>query len=359
MRHCYIIAEAGVNHNGSMELALQLVAAAAAAGADAVKFQTFRAASTVSASAPKAEYQINSTGPKQTQLEMLRALELDEASHHLLKAHCLVNHIDFLSTPFDLPSVDLLADRLKVSRLKLPSGEITNAPLLLKAASKGLPIILSTGMSHLGEVEEALGVLACGLLGKTARLRRSDFRSIWSDPLAIEILKDRVSLLHCTTEYPAPYESVNLRAMDTLKAAFGLPVGLSDHTIGTAIPIAAVARGAQIIEKHFTLDRHLPGPDHAASLTPQELTEMVASIRATEAALGHALKCPAPVEFKNILAIRRSIMASRPIAAGEAFGPDNLTIKRPAGGRSPMDWFDTLGRKAERNYGVDEAIDAP
>ncbi|CAG0957653.1 partial N-acetylneuraminate synthase, partial [Anaerolineae bacterium] len=251
---CCIIAEAGVNHNGSIDMALSLIDAAAAAGADIVKFQTFKAEAVVSRFAPKAEYQIDATGSDESQLEMVRRLELSRDDHRSLLRHCASRGIGFLSTPFDIASARFLVQELGLGQLKIPSGELTNAPLLLEMARMGRPVILSTGMSSLGEIEEALGVLALGYLNSTTRPSREAFRQAYLSDEGQALLCEKASLLHCTTEYPAPYEETNLTAMDTLKHAFGLPVGFSDHTEGIAIPLAAVARGAVIIEKHFTLD---------------------------------------------------------------------------------------------------------
>ncbi|MEZ0296860.1 MAG: N-acetylneuraminate synthase, partial [Candidatus Methylacidiphilales bacterium] len=299
----YIIAEAGVNHNGCLDTAERLIDAAKAAGADAVKFQTFRADSLVSKSAKKAAYQQQTTDAEESQYQMIKNLELNEEAHVRLRQYCVKSGIEFLSTPFDLESVDLLV-KLGVSRLKIPSGELTNAPLILKVAQTGLPLILSTGMATLAEVEQALQVIAYGIAASksagTPPSRRA-FADAYTTASALEQteLNRRVTLLHCTTEYPAPVHSVNLRAMDTLRHAFGLSVGYSDHTQGITIPIAAVARGAVLIEKHFTLDRTMPGPDHKASLEPPELAAMVRGIRETEAALGSPRKVPAASEIRN------------------------------------------------------------
>jgi N-acetylneuraminate synthase len=351
----FIIAEAGVNHNGSVELAVKLVQAAAAAGADAVKFQTFRADRVVSRFAPKAGYQEAATGTGESQLEMVRRLELDAAAHEQLMACCREHGIQFLSTPFDLESVELLV-RLGVPRLKISSGEITNAPLLLKAAGTGLPVILSTGMSTLGEVETALGVLACGYLGGEESPSRAGFARAFGRPEGQRALREKVVLLHCTTEYPAAWEEVNLRAMDTLAAAFGLPAGYSDHTPGITVALAAAARGAAVLEKHFTLDKSLPGPDHRASLDPAELAALVQGVRQVETALGQAGKYPTPSEWPNREVVRRSLMAACPIRRGEVFTEANLSAKRPGGGVSPLYFWDWLGRRAEKDYQTDEAI---
>jgi N-acetylneuraminate synthase len=353
----YVIAEAGVNHNGDLELALRLVDAAAAAGADAVKFQSFRADRMASRAAPKAAYQRRATGAAEGQYEMLRRLELDAAAHEALADHCRGRAVDFLSTPFDEDSLRLLVDLVGVECVKLGSGEVTNGPLLLAAASTGRPIILSTGMSTLGEVEAALGVLAFGYTRPEAAPERPAFRAALADPAGRQALEDRVTLLHCTTQYPAPFESVNLRAMDTLKAAFGLSVGLSDHSAGIAVPIAAVARGAVMIEKHLTLDRRLPGPDHAASLEPDEMRAMVDGIRAVEAALGEPAKQPAPGEIENLTVARKSLVAARPIAAGKLLEPADIAVKRPGDGMSPLAYWELLGTVARRDYAPEEPLE--
>jgi N-acetylneuraminate synthase len=349
-----IIAEAGVNHNGSLDLALQLVDAAHASGANAVKFQTFQAARLVSRVAPKAEYQKRTTDAGESQFEMIRKLELDEAAHQRLIERCTEKGIEFISTPFDLESVELLA-KLKVRRLKLPSGELTNGPLLWTAARTGLPVILSTGMARLGEVEEALGALALGYLNLKPKSRQS-LTEVFASAAGQQVLREKVTLLHCTTEYPAPAAEVNLRAMDTMAQAFGLPVGFSDHTDGIAVAVAAVARGATVIEKHFTLDRSLPGPDHKASLEPDELKAMVTAIRSAEVALGSQIKSPAAAERKNMSVARKSLVALKPIKRGESFTPENLGVKRPGTGISPMEFWDKLGQTASRDYSPDDPI---
>lgn len=351
-----VIAEAGVNHNGSLDRALALVETAATAGADVVKFQTFRAASLASKTAPKAAYQKRATDQAESQLEMLQRLELGESEHDQLIDACKARGIEFLSTPFDFGSLDLLAGRLNLPRLKIGSGEITNYPLLLAAAQTGKALILSTGMSTLAEVEGALGVLAFGYLSRESPSLEA-FAAAYGEPEGRVALAENVTLLHCTTEYPAPDGEVNLRAMDSLRETFGLPVGLSDHSQGIAIPIAAVGRGAVMIEKHFTLDRKLPGPDHKASLEPSELGEMIAAIRRVEAALGDGVKAPTPRERKNIPIARKSLVAARRIKAGESFTPENLTVKRSGNGISPLRYWDLLGQHATRNYAADEAIE--
>jgi N,N'-diacetyllegionaminate synthase len=318
MQSVFIIAEAGVNHNGSLDLALQLIDAAKLAGADAVKFQTFRAENLATTSAHKAAYQERTTSNSETQFEMLKRLELDVNAHRKLIERCRNAGIQFLSSPFDLESADLL-EKMDVPLYKIPSGEITNVPYLQHIASKGKPIILSTGMCTLGEIEDAV---------KT--LRDSGARVI--------------TLLHCVTEYPAPFDEINLRAMHTMHTAFGLPVGYSDHTPGFEIAIAAAALGAVVIEKHFTLDRNLPGPDHAASLEPQELEQMVRAIRHVQAALGNGIKEPARCEIPNMSVARKSIVAARSLRAGHKLQREDLAIKRPGSGIAPRQLADLIGR---------------
>lgn len=352
----FIIAEAGVNHNGSLDMALRLIDAAADAGADAVKFQTFKSEAVISRFAVKAEYQAKTTGADESQLEMVKKLELSAEAHVTLVEYCKKRSIQFLSTPFDLESVDLLVDKLKVSQLKIPSGEITNAPLILKCAQAAKPVILSTGMSTLGDIEDALGVLAFGYLKTDATPSCAAFSEAYLSQAGQAALKKNVTLLHCTTEYPAPIAEVNLRVMQTMSHAFGLPVGYSDHTEGITIPVAAVSLGAMVIEKHFTLDRSLPGPDHKASLEPQELAQMVKAIRQVEFALGTGAKLPSPSERKNMVIARKSIVAARNIKAGEMLNEENMTTKRPGGGLSPMSFWEVMGKQAQRDYLQDEAI---
>lgn len=328
-----IIAEAGVNHNGSLELAKQLVACAAAAGADIVKFQSFITGKSISRQAPKAEYQKETTCAEESQYEMVRKLELSRADHEALIEECRRHRISFLSTAFDTDSFDMLLE-LGVEQVKIPSGELTNLPLLRYVTRLGKPVILSTGMARLGEIESALEII------ERAGTPRS-----------------RITVLHCTTEYPTPMEDVNLRAMLSLKQAFGVEVGYSDHTRGIEVPIAAVALGATVIEKHFTLDRGLPGPDHQASLEPHELKAMVDAIRNIERALGDGVKRPSPSELKNKAIARKSLVASRSIQAGELFSADNLATKRPGTGISPMRWDEIVGHPAPRNFAADELIE--
>lgn len=353
-----VIAEAGVNHNGSLQRALDLVDAAAAAGADIVKFQTFRAGRLASRSAPKADYQKRETGAAESQLDMLRTLELDEAAHRTLITRCAEKGIEFLSTPFDHESLNLLTGTFDLPRLKLGSGDLTNAPLLLAIARSARSLILSTGMATLSEVEEALGVLAFGYAPlPDATPSIAAFRLAYESDAGQQALRNKVALLHCTTEYPTPAGDVNLRAMDTLRQAFGLEVGYSDHTQGTAISLAAVARGATIIEKHFTLDRNLPGPDHKSSLEPEELAAMVVDIGRVETALGDGIKRSAESERPNRTVARKSLVAARPIQAGERFSTENIEIKRPGGGIAPVRYWEFLGRQSPRTYAEDEVIE--
>ena len=354
--HTLIIAEAGVNHNGSIERAIGLVDAAADAGADFVKFQTFRADKLASANAPKADYQKATTGAQQSQLEMLRQLELSLEDHETLIGRCKERGIRFLSTPFDNDSVDFLAKRLRLDVIKLPSGELTNPLILLKAAQSRHHIILSTGMATLDEIEQALGVLAFGYLTPKAKPSRAAFKKAFKSRVAQAALKKRVTLLHCTTEYPAPFADVNLRAMATMADEFALPVGYSDHTPGITVSIAAVARGAVMIEKHLTLDRNLPGPDHRASIEPGEFAALVQAIRETELALGDARKICRPSEKKNRAVARKSLVAAGHIARGDVFSAENLTAKRPGNGRSVYDYWDLLGKRAKRAYDENEPL---
>lgn len=332
MTKVFIIAEAGVNHNGDMAVARKLVDVACEAGADAVKFQTFKAKGLLSRGAGKAAYQEVTTSAAESQFDMISRLELDEASHVELIAYCRERGIRFLSTPFDAESIELL-DRLGMTLFKIPSGEVINLPYLRQIAKVAREVILSTGMADLGEVEDALDILTGAGLPMEA-----------------------ITVLHATTEYPAPVGEVNLRAMGTMARAFGVKVGYSDHTIGIEVSLAAVALGAVVIEKHFTLDRTMEGPDHKASLEPHELKALVAGIRKVEAALGDGVKKPGPTERRNIEPVRKSLVAARAIRKGEILGPDNMTAKRPGGGRSPMLWDSLVGTPASRDYEADEPL---
>ncbi|AWE06395.1 N-acetylneuraminate synthase [Lysinibacillus sp. 2017] len=351
----YIIAEAGVNHNGDMNTAKKLIDIAKNAGANAVKFQTFISEEVISTYAPKAEYQISNTGNDESQLEMVKKLELTFEDFRKLKAYCEGIEIEFLSTPFDLPSVDFLLKELQLKTIKIPSGEITNAPYLLKVAQYKPQIILSTGMSTLAEIQDALGVLAFGLLG-LENPSIENFKIAYNTVEGQQLLKQHVSLLHCTTEYPAPVEEVNLNAMDTMKNAFLLPIGYSDHTEGNAVSIAAVAKGATIIEKHITYDKNAQGPDHRASSEPEEFTQLVTSIRAIESALGNGVKIPSTSEIKNIAIARKSIVAKTNIEVDETLTMENIAVKRPGTGISPMYYWEIQGFKTVKNFDKDEEI---
>jgi N-acetylneuraminate synthase len=349
------IAEAGVNHNGSIDLARELVDVAAEAGADVVKFQSFKAAQLATAQAAKATYQVTNTQEAGSQLDMLRRLELSDHDHEVLLEHCKARGIRFMSTAFDADSLRLLGT-LGMPAIKIPSGDITCAPLLLQAARLRQLLIVSSGMSTLSDIEQALGVIAFGLTTDAEPAGRGDFDAAFASVVGRDALRRHVTLLHCVTQYPASASAVNLRAMDTMASAFGLPVGYSDHTAGIEVSIAAVARGATVIEKHFTLDRTLPGPDHAASLEPAELKALISAIRNVEVALGSTLKCPSPEEVPNRQVARRSLVAARPIKAGAPIGLDDLTWKRPGTGLSPMELWDVVGRRATRDYDIDNLI---
>jgi N,N'-diacetyllegionaminate synthase len=330
--HTLIIAEAGVNHNGDIELAKRLIDVAADAGADLVKFQTFSAERLATQSAPKADYQNQTTDQAESQFAMLKQLELSADMHEALIAHCQQRNIGFFSTGFDIQSLDYLAS-LGAERFKIPSGEITNLPYLRHVGGFGKPVILSSGMATLGEIEAALEVL------ETAGTPRT-----------------QITVLHCNTEYPTPMQDVNLRAMCSIRDAFGVDVGYSDHTAGIEVPIAVVALGATVIEKHLTLDRNSPGPDHKASLEPDEFAAMVRAIRNIEQATGDGIKRPSPSEAKNKPIARKSLVAAKPICAGERFTAENVTAKRPGTGMSPMRWDEVIGRVAGRDFAADELI---
>ncbi|EOI2961399.1 TPA: N-acetylneuraminate synthase [Campylobacter jejuni] len=333
MKKILVIAEAGVNHNGDIDVAKKLIEVASEAGADYIKFQTFKTELCISKNAKKADYQLKTTDENESQFDMVKKLELDIEKHKILLEYCKKNHIQFLSTAFDLDSIDLLVE-LGIDIFKIPSGEITNLPYLKKIASFNKNIILSTGMATLGEIEKTLNVL---VENGTQR--------------------EKITLLHCNTEYPTPIEDVNLKAMQTLKEAFKLPVGYSDHTLGITIPIAAVAMGASIIEKHFTLDKGMQGPDHLASLEPNELKSMIKSVRELEQAFGDGIKKPSESESKNINIGRKSIVAICSIKKGEIFTEKNLGVKRPGIGISPMLWDEVIGKVAKKDFEIDELIE--
>ncbi|WP_434357282.1 N-acetylneuraminate synthase [Parasalinivibrio latis] len=346
-----IIAEAGVNHNGEEKLAFALVDAAYEAGADIVKFQTFKAKNLVTAQAIQADYQVANTQRQESQLAMLSRLELSYEAHQALVTHCESLGIEFLSTAFDSESLDFLVNDLGLKRLKLPSGELTNAPLVLQHARTQCDLIVSTGMATLSEIEMALGVIAFGYIGGTdVEPSLLAFQEAYVSEEGQKALKEKVTVLHCTTEYPAPMNEINLRAMDTLAKAFELPAGYSDHSEGITIPVAAVARGAVLIEKHFTLDKNMEGPDHKASLEPHELAEMVKAVRQVERALGSGVKSPTVSEVKNKSVARKSLVAASAIGAGELLTVSNVTIKRPGSGMSPYRYWDIIGSPASQAY---------
>jgi N-acetylneuraminate synthase len=352
-----VIAEAGVNHNGEEELAFKLVDAAFDAGADIVKFQTFKAGELASKHAVQAEYQVSNTKKKESQIDMLRRLELPFDLHHKLVSYCEQLGINFLSTAFDSASLRFLIDDLGLNRLKIPSGDITNAPFILEHARSRCDLILSTGMSNLSDIELALSVIAFGYIAESKSLPSLEaFREAYASKEGQLALMEKVTVLHCTTEYPAPFDEINLNVLQTLRASFGLSIGYSDHSEGIFVPIAAVAKGASVIEKHFTLDKTMTGPDHRASLNPEELTQMIAGIRIVELALGCSIKSPTTSEFKNIPVARKSLVARSVIKEGEEFTKENIGLKRPGNGRSPFDFWSLIGNKASRNYDADEFL---
>lgn len=353
----YIIAEAGVNHNGQAEVAHQLIEVGAQCGANAVKFQTFKADKLVTQNAQQAVYQQKNVNKSQSQYELLKNLEISYADHLALAHTCQKNQIDFMSTAFDIDSLYFLIEELGVDILKIPSGDITNAPYLLAHAQFKKRIILSTGMASLSEIEQALGVLAFGLMNLNEAPCRKAFELAYSSNEGQNLLNQYVTVLHCTTEYPAPFNQINLQAMKTLQTAFKLPIGYSDHSAGIEVSIAAVALGAQIIEKHFTLDKAMEGPDHKASLNPKELSQMVSSIRNIELAMGDGIKRSQPAEILNKSVARRSLVAASDIASGDIFNAENIAIKRPGNGMSPFEYWDILGSIATQKYQVGDLIE--
>lgn len=349
MNGCFIIAEAGVNHNGDYDNAIRLVELAADAGVDAVKFQTFQAEKLVTASAMKAGYQVTNTGDGGRQYEMLKQLEMPNSWHFQLQELCEKRGVEFISTPFDVDSLHFLVNELDVKRLKLGSGEIGNAPLLYEAGLSRKPVIISTGMASLQEIRLSLGAFLCGAL-KVGRPTLADFEKALSDPQAAEILLERVWLLQCTTSYPAPLDQIHLRVMGTLRHEFGTKVGFSDHSEGIIASIVAVAMGAAVIEKHFTLDKTMEGPDHLASVEPNELGALVEAIRTAETTMGSAEKVCSSLEVGIMPAARKSLVLLADIEAGETFTEDNLGVMRPGGGISPIHYWETLGTKAKQKF---------
>ena len=359
MKPALIIAEAGVNHNGSIEMALKLIDAAVSAGADVVKFQTFKAGNLVTKRAEKADYQKQMAESYESQYSMLKRLELSCEEHYELMDYCEQMGIEFLSTAFDPESLEFLVKDLCLKKLKIPSSEITNGPQLLTHALTGCDLILSTGMATMREIEEALGVLAFGFLNRNndqVMPSRAAFQQAYLSEEGRHILLKKVTLLHCTAEYPAPMEEINLNAMITMQQVLGLEVGYSDHSKGITVATAATALGATIIEKHFTLDNNLHGPDHKASLEPNELTEMVKAIRSVEIAMGSDIKRPTLSELKNRVIARKSLVADREIEEGELFTKENLVSKRPGDGISPMFYWDYLEQKAEKRLEKDQCL---
>ena len=351
MSNILVIAEIGVNHNGDEALARELIDVAANAGADIVKFQTFKADLLVTERAEKANYQNRNDGSTGSQSDMLKKLELNRGSFRRLCDYCVTKNIKFMSTAFDLSSASFLVNELGQNILKIPSGEIVNGPYLLEHARFKKKIILSTGMATLGEIEEALAIIAFGLMGEEGKKPgRDSFLSAYMSKAGQALLKENVSLLHCTTEYPTPFQDANLKCIQTLASTFGLVTGFSDHTEGIAAPLAAVALGASIIEKHFTMDKNLVGPDHRASLDPSELAAMVTGIRDIEAALGDGIKIPTPSEKKNIIAVRQSLVAIKNIDVGEYFTIENIGTRRPGSGLNPSLYWDLLGKKVTRGF---------
>lgn len=351
MQKVCVIAEAGVNHNGSEELAFELVDAAHKAGADIVKFQTFKAKELTTSSAKQADYQKVNSKKEESQLAMLSRLELGYDVHHRLIKRCSELGIEFLSTAFDSESLSFLANDLQLKKLKIPSGEITNAPLVLEHARTGCDLLVSSGMATLAELESVLGVIAFGYTASVSENPSIEgFQRAYSSSEGRRALEEKVTLLHCTTEYPAPLEEINLRAIDTMASAFKLPVGYSDHSEGIIVPIAAVARGVTLIEKHFTLDKSMDGPDHKASLDPTELHDMVSSIRSVEIMLGNGVKGPFPSELKNKAIARKSLIAKENISKGDVFTERNIGVKRPEAGMSPYKYWSLLGSVAEEDF---------
>lgn len=371
----FIIAEAGVNHNGDLDKALALVDVAVEAGADAIKFQTFKAEALVTQSAQKADYQKHNTGNDSSQFDMLKQLELPHEHHFRIKDYCEQKRIEFMSTAFDFESLAFLLSKMDLQRLKIPSGELTNDPLVFAHAQSGLPLIVSTGMATISEIEHALMVICGGLLSHAGIVHQEgglsqkgelpqksapeahDWQRYYTDAKGRELLMQRAAILQCVTEYPAPPESLNLRAINTLHHTFGLPVGLSDHSLGTWAALGAVSLGARIIEKHITLDKSLPGPDHKASLAPHELVQMVREIRQLEQALGDGIKRPLPCEIPNRAVARKSLVITSPIKAGEVLSAQHVGIKRPEGGMPPSKYWHVLGKVARKDLSVGALLD--
>lgn len=357
----FMIAEAGVNHNGCLDLALKMVDTASEAGADAIKFQIFDADQLVVLGAEKANYQRCSGDRREDQHQMLRGLELSKHDFFKIKEHCLKRQIKFLASPFDSDSLSFLVDELEAPVVKFGSGEISSLPLLMEAARKGVSMILSTGMSDIEDVCLALGTIAYGYMNTAVdhsalEPSKDVFLRTFGSEEAKAIIKERITLLHCTSEYPAPFESINLRAMKTLRDTFDLPVGFSDHSRGVHVSLAAVALGATTLEKHFTLDKNMVGPDHKASLDPEELKRWVRETREVAVSLGSEAKNPQAVELENRKVVRKSLVALKPIPKGDSFSEQNLGIKRPGGGLPPYRYWEFLGKVANKDFRVDDPI---
>jgi N-acetylneuraminate synthase len=352
----FVIAEAGVNHNGNIDIAKRLIDCAVSSGADAVKFQTFVADLLVTKTAKQASYQEKNTNRQISQYQMLKELELSFDAYQMLSEYCKEVGIEFMSTAFDSLSLKFLTQEIGLNRLKIPSGDITNAPFLFEHARTGADLILSTGMSTISEIRSALSVIALGYAGSGILTGRGEIPILDRDEIQAQ-LAEKVVLLHCTTEYPAPLETINLKAIGTLSEEFGLPVGYSDHSEGDLVSIAAVAQGAQVIEKHFTLDREMEGPDHKASMEPQALRKLITSIREVEIALGDGIKAPLGIENQNKEVARKSLVAAATIKKGEPLTEDNMAVKRPGTGVSPFEYWSMLNMKAHRDYAEGELLE--
>ncbi len=351
----YIIAEAGVNHNGSFDMAKQLIDVAIESGAHAVKFQTFLSEEVIAKDTPKCGYQIEQTGSDESQLEMIQKLQLSFDQKRELFEYGRSKGIEVLSTPFDLQSLEFLLD-LKMSRIKIASGEITNPLLLLNAGKSQKPVILSTGMSTLKDIQTALEILVFGYLNNGDEPSYENFTKAFCTAEGQDLLKEKVTILHCTTNYPAPYDELNLNVIETMQKAFRVDVGYSDHSKGFLASCIAVSKGATIVEKHFTLDNDLPGPDHKASLNPQDLKDLVINIKKTEEMLGRSEKIPSHGELETAALVRRSIVAGGDISEGEVFTEENLKLKRPGTGLGPENYFDLIGKESKKTYKLDDFI---
>ena len=358
MKKTYIIAEAGVNHNGNKKLALELIDIASESGADAIKFQTFKAENLSTPYAKQASYQSLNSGVKESQYQMLKKLELESDFYFDLESKCKEKNIDFLSTAFDYESLNFLVSNFNLKYLKIPSGEITNGPFLLSHALTGKNIILSTGMSNLKEIEKALSILAFGYLkkNKPKKILKEDFTNAFNSVEGKNILKKKVTILHCTTDYPAKINEINLGAMETIRDKFNTDIGYSDHSEGFIVSLSAAILGASVIEKHFTKNKKLKGPDHKASLNPKELKRMITLIREFETLKGSKVKKPSKSEMKNLNIVRKSIVAKEIIKKGEKFTEKNLAFKRPGGGMSPMNLWKILGTKSKKDYKKEDII---